>query len=377
MRKLFEPMQLRDVVLKNRIVIPPMAMYQAGPDGRATDWHLVHYGRLAMGGASMVMLESTAIEADGRIGHACIGLYEDGHVEPLRRIAELIRAEGSVAAIQINHTGRKGSWRRPWDGYTFLDQEDIDLRGEHPWPVAGPSPVPVKEGRGDPQEMDTADIRANIAAWAEAARRADRAGFDVLEIHAAHGYLINQFLSPISNRRQDHYGGSLQRRMRFALEVAEAVGDAWPAHKPLLVRISAVDGVEGGWSLDDSVELSRELALRGVDAIDCSSGGIGGLATVSRVPRGPGFQLSFSERIRHEVGIPTIGVGLIRTPDHAAEAIDEGRADIIAIGREALVNPNFPSAARTQLDPERGYQDWAPAVGWWLDKRDSSLRART
>lgn len=377
MTALLDPITLSGVTLNDRIAISPMATYKAGRDGRASDWHLAHYGRFALGGASMVMVESTAVEADGRIGYACLGLYDDGQIAPLKRIADLLRDQGSVPAIQLNHTGRKGSWRRPWDGYSFLDDDDVRLRDEEPWQVSGPSAIPVKEGRDAPIEMTGEDIQANIRGWAGAAARADEAGFDLLEIHAAHGYLINQFLSPIANQRTDEYGGSLEKRMRFALEVVDAVREVWPERKALSVRISAVDGVEGGWELDDSISLARALKDHGVDIIDCSSGGIGGLAMVTRVPRGPGFQLPFSERIRDEAQIPTVGVGLITQPQQAADVIDAGKADIVAVGREALVNPNWPAATRLALHPQRGYETWEPTFGWWLDKREKSLRATT
>lgn len=375
MTKLFEPMQIRDTTLQHRIVIPPMAMYSATPEGCATDWHLVHYGRLAMGGAAMVVVESTAVEDRGRIGYACLGLYDDRQIDPLRRVASAIRSQGSVPAIQLNHTGRKGSWRRPWDGYCALTEDDIHLRSEAPWEVISPSPIPLSPERENPHEMSEEDIRQNIELWCDAARRADVAGFEVLEIHAAHGYLVHQFLSPLSNQREDSYGGDLQRRMRFALELVEALRSVWPASKPLFVRLSAVDGKDGGWTLDDSVKLSRELVARGVDVIDCSSGGLGGSATNARIPRGPGYQIPFAQRIRTDTGALTMGVGLITTPEQAAEVIDHERADLVAIGREALVSPNWADLARTRLDPGAGYSEWHDQFGWWLDKREQSLQA--
>lgn len=373
MADLFDPITFRGVTLAHRIVIPPMAMYRATPDGCATDWHLVHYGRYALGGASMVMVESTAVEEVGRIGYACLGLYHDRHIAPLKRISDFLRAEGSVPAIQINHTGRKGSWSRPWDGYTKLTEKDAE-RGEHPWEVHGPSALPVAEGAQVPKVYSRDHIARVVRSWAEAARRADEAGFDILEIHGAHGYLINQFLSPISNHRSDEYGGSLENRMRLPLEIAEAVRAAWPAEKPLFLRVSSVDAVEGGWTMDETVALSHEMKKRGVDLIDCSSGGIGGSATITRVPREPGFQVPFAERVRREVGIPTIAVGLITEAEHAREIIQSGASDLVAIGREALVDPNWPCAARTELLPERGHADWPKESGWWLDRRTMSIR---
>jgi 2,4-dienoyl-CoA reductase-like NADH-dependent reductase (Old Yellow Enzyme family) len=375
MTRLFAPLALRGVTLRHRIVIPPMVMYRAGRDGLANDWHLVHYGRLAMGGASMVIVESTQVEERGRIGYADLGLWNDGQIAPLRRVAEFIEAQDCVAGIQLNHAGRKAGWRRPWDVYIPLDEEDARVRGEPPWPTVGPSAIAVSTDKAAPCELGVGDIREIAGAFAAAARRAHRAGFRVLEIHAAHGYLIHQFLSPLSNVRGDGYGGSLPARMRFALEVAQAVREAWPHDKPLLVRVSCVDGIEGGWSLDDTVVLASELKARGVDVIDCSSGGLGGSATVTRLPRGPGFQVPFAERVRREAGMTTIAVGLITTPELAAEIVDDGHADIVAIGREALVDPNWPSAARTHLEPERGFAHWPRESGWWLDRRLESLHA--
>lgn len=375
MADILDPIRLRGIELSHRIIIPPMATYRATRDGMATDWHFVHYGRFAMGGAALVMVESTAVSAMGRIGYACIGLWSDAHIAPLRRIADFIRGLGSVPAIQINHTGRKGSWRRPWDGYTSLDGEDMALRGEAAWQTHGPSPIPVSEGAHAPAALTQDEIAAIVQDWADAARRADAAGFDVLEIHAAHGYLLNQFLSPVANRRTDLYGGSLENRMRLTLEVAEAVRAVWPDDKPLFLRVSAVDGVEGGWTLEETVVLSTELGKRGVDLIDCSSGGIGGSATVMRLPRDPGFQVPFSRRVREETGIPTIAVGLITEPQHARDIIRSGGGDIVAIGREALVNANWPDMARTALAPGTGHGHWMKEVGWWLDRRILSIGA--
>jgi 2,4-dienoyl-CoA reductase-like NADH-dependent reductase (Old Yellow Enzyme family) len=369
---LFSPLTLRGVTLRHRITIPPMLMYRAGHDGLATPWHQVHYGRLALGGAAMVMLESTAITEQGRVGYADLGLWSDQQVAPLRSIADFIKAEGCVPAIQINHSGRKGGIRRPWDVYIPLNEEDA-ARGEPPWPVIGPTDVPYTHGAQVPRPMALEDIRQVTLDWASAARRADAAGFEVLEIHAAHGYLLHQFLSPLSNTREDAYGGSLMGRMRLTLEVVAAVRAAWPQEKPLFVRLSCVDGVDGGWSLDDSVVLARKLRTLGVDLIDCSSGGIGGSATNSRVPRGAGFQVPFADRIRREAGIPTQAVGLITHPTLAAEVIGQGRADLVAIGRQALVDPNWPNAATLSLHPEGGYAQWPPETGWWLDKRDLSI----
>lgn len=372
MTALFDPLALRGVTLRHRLVISPMCSYHAAHDGRATDWHFAHYARFALGGAAMVMTEATSVAADGRHCYSDLGIWSDDHIAPLRRIADFLKDHDCMPAIQLQHAGRKASARRPWDGGKPLNDEDRRLRGEPPWPAIGPSPIAYAEGAPVPREMSVADVRHNIEQWVQAARRGTAAGFEVLEIHAAHGYLINQFLSPVANQRTDGYGGDLHRRMRFAVEVAEAVRGAWPQDKPLIVRVSAVDV---DWSLEDTVILARALKAVGVDAIDCSSGGIGGPVVNARVARGAGFQVPFAERVRHEAGIPTIAVGLITEPEQAAEIVDNGRADLVAIGREALVNPNWPSAARTRLQPQAGYAHWAAPSGWWLDRRIESIAA--
>jgi len=376
MTALFAPFTQRGVTMKNRIVISPMCTYSCGADGLATDWHFAHYGRFAMGGAGMVMLEATSILAKGRHCYSDLGIWSDEHIPQLRRIAQFIKAQDSVAAIQLQHAGRKASAGRPWHGAKPLGEEDILLRGEHPWPVVGPSPIPYAEGAPVPSELTLAEMDELKAAWVAATQRALAADFDVVEIHAAHGYLLNQFLSPLSNQRSDRYGGDLAGRMRWPLEVVQAVRAAWPEDKPLYVRVSAVDGAEaGGWTLDETVAFARELKALGVDLIDCSSGGIGGGATMSRLARSPGFQVPFAERVRTEAEVPTIAVGLIMTPELAAEIVDLGRADLVAIGREVLVDPNWPCSARTHLQTERGYNDWPGHSAWWLEKRAQILRS--
>lgn len=372
MTRLFETFALRDVTLKNRVVIAPMCTY-ASTDGFASDWHFAHYAKLAMGGAAMVITEATSVSADGRHSYADLGIWQDDHVPGLRRITDFLKSEGCVPAIQLQHAGRKASARRPWHGASPLDGEDVTERGEHPWQTVGPSETLYCPEASVPTVLDHDGIRAIIAEWVAATRRAVAAGFEVVEIHAAHGYLLNQFLSPIANQRNDEYGGDTRGRMRLTLEVVEAVRAAWPQDKPLMVRLSCVDAVDGGWTLDETVELATELKARGVDAIDCSSGGIGGSATMNRIARGPGFQVPFARRVRQDAQIATIAVGLIITPEQAAEVVDDGSADLVAIARQALVDPNWPNAARTRLLPDDGYRHWGRMAGWWLDKRASIL----
>lgn len=372
MTQLFSPFRLRAVEIPNRIVLPPMCQF-AAVEGVANEKHFAHYARFALGGMGLIIVESTAVDRSGRISYGELGLWNDAQISPLRRITSFIADQGAIAAIQLGHGGRKAAQRRPWHGGA-LNETDT-ARGEPPWPVVGPSALPVDNGWPCPTALDHGAIRRLVNAWREAACRAGEAGFDAVEIHAAHGYLPHQFLSPLSNVRADAYGGDRSGRMRFLLEIAEAVRDVWPNDKPLLVRVSAVDGLDGGWNLDDTVALAQELKLRGVDAIDCSSGGLVGSSLNSRIPRGPGFQVPFAERVRREAGIPTIAVGLIQTAQLAAQIVDTGQADLVAVGREALIDPNWALRARTELMPERGYADWPVETGWWLERRKASVTA--
>ncbi|MBF9032693.1 NADH:flavin oxidoreductase/NADH oxidase [Rhodobacterales bacterium HKCCE2091] len=374
MTGLSSPIDLRGQVLRNRVMISPMCTYSCAADGLATDWHFVHYGRFALGGAGMVMLEATSVVPEGRHCYSDLGIWSDAHVPPLARIAGFIRSQGAVPAIQLQHAGRKGSARRPWHGGGPMSDEDLRDRDEAPWQTVGPSAVALRPDAPVPRELDEAGMDGIRQAFVDAARRAVDAGFGAVEVHAAHGYLLNQFLSPIANHRTDGWGGSLANRMRFPLSVVEAVRAAIPDDTALIVRVSAVDGVDEGWTLGESVMFARELRARGVDAIDCSSGGIGGAATMNRLARSPGFQVPFAEAIRREAGIATIAVGLILTPEQAERAVAGGRTDIVAIGREALANPNWPNAALTALGGSGDYDHWPPNVGWWLGRRADIIR---
>ncbi|HEX4928748.1 MAG TPA: NADH:flavin oxidoreductase/NADH oxidase [Burkholderiales bacterium] len=372
---LFTPLRLRGVEAKNRIVVSPMCQYSAR-HGFVTDWHLVHLGKFAQGGAGIVFVEATAVESRGRITHGDVGLWDDGHVSGLARIAGFIKEQGALPALQLAHAGRKASMARPWQGNGPLTQDDI-ARGEEPWPIVAPSPKPLDEGWLVPQAFAEADFREVREAFAAAAHRAHRAGFEVLEVHAAHGYLLHSFLSPIANLRRDEYGGAREDRMRFPLEVIGAVRDTWPAEKPLFVRVSSIDDVEGGWTLDDTVAFARQLGAIGVDVVDCSSGGIAGSATAATrtlLARVPGFQLPFAERIRKESGVRTMAVGLILTAQQAEEALRAGRADLIAVGREALYDPNWPLHAAQALRADPDMARWPVQYGWWLTRRESLLR---
>ena len=329
---LFSPFQLRGLALPNRIVVSPMCQYSA-VDGSASDWHLIHLGHLALGGAAMLCIEATAVEAIGRITHGCLGLYSDDNERALERVLSTVRKHSPIKlAIQLAHAGRKGSSEAPWRGGMLIPPE----RGG--WQPVAPSALPHLPDEPSPAPLEKAERARVRAAFAAAAVRAHRLGFDAMELHAAHGYLLHEFLSPLANRRDDIYGGTLENRMRFPLEVFEAVREAWPAGKPLGVRVSSTDWVAGGWDIEDSIAFARELKRRGCDWIDCSSGGV---SPQQKIPVGPGYQVPFAKRIRAEVGMATVAVGLISDPRHAEAIIAGGEADLIALARAMLYDPRW------------------------------------
>ena len=339
MAHLFESLQLRDVKLHNRIGIPPMCQYSAD-EGVAADWHFVHYGSRAVGGAALMILEATAVAPEGRISPGDLGLWQDGQVEGLARIAEFARRQGCIAAVQLAHAGRKASVGLGWQAQQVLAAADGG------WPVVGPSAIPFGEGYACPQALDQAGIDRVIEQFAAAARRAREAGFQVVEIHAAHGYLLHQFLSPLSNQRNDAYGGSFANRTRLVRQVVEAVRCEWPQSLPLLIRLSATDWLDGGWNADETVALCRTLKDLGVDLIDVSTGG---LLPTAKIPAGPGFQTEFAARVRHEAGVPTAAVGLITSPAQADHIVRSGQADMVLLGREMLRDPYWPLHAAQAL----------------------------
>jgi 2,4-dienoyl-CoA reductase-like NADH-dependent reductase (Old Yellow Enzyme family) len=331
MPNLFSPLTLRNLTFRNRITMSPMCMYSSLQDGLATDWHMGHYHARAIGGAGLLITEATAVEPPGRISPNDLGLWDNGQVEPLARIVRLVQSEGAAIGVQLAHAGRK-AWSRS--------------KGEGPEVPVAPSPIPFGSQWATPHQLTEAGIERIVVSWQAAASRALTAGFDVIEIHAAHGYLLHQFLSPLSNQRTDSYGGSLSNRMRILLRVTEVVRQVWPQEKPLFVRVSATDWVEGGLEPDDIVLVARELGKRGVDLIDCSSGG----ASPQQVPKtGPGYQVPFAEKIRKEAGMATAAVGLITTAELADEIVRNGRADLVALGRELLRHPYWPLAAAQDL----------------------------
>lgn len=353
MTQLLSSLALRGVTLRNRTVVSPMCQYSAR-HGLANDWHLVHLGRFALGGFGLVIVEATGVTPEGRISYGDMGLWNDDQIAPLARIAAFLKSNGAAAGIQLAHAGRKASTPVPWRGrFDETEAEKLEL-GFEAWTPLAPSALihADKPGFTTPRAMSEDDIAETINAFVAAARRADRAGFDTIEIHGAHGYLINQFLSPLANQRTDRYGGSRENRMRFAIEVTEAVRSAWPAEKPLLVRLSVTDGSPGGWGVEDSVHLAAELIRLGVDVIDCSSGGFEGYS----VKPHPLYQVPFAHAVR-EAGIKTMAVGLIAEPADAEALLQRGDADLVAFARGALDDPNWPlHAARTLGVP--GHDLW-------------------
>ena len=342
MVKLFQPLALRSVTLKNRIVVSPMCQYSA-QDGFANDWHLVHLGSRAVGGAGLIIQEATAVSAEGRISPEDLGIWKDEHVPMLRRINEFITAQGCVPGVQLAHAGRKASTHRPWSGEGTVPQ------GEGGWSVVGAGSTAFNDNYPVPTALDAAGIQKVVADFRAAAQRTLEAGFKVIELHAAHGYLLHQFLSPLSNQRRDEYGGSFENRVRLLLEVVAATREVWPEELPLIVRLSATDWTEGGWNADESVQLSALLKTRGVDLIDCSTGGN---VPKAPIPVGPGYQVQFAERIRQEAQILTGAVGLITTPAEAEAILANGQADLVLLAREFLREPYFPLLAAQDLGVE-------------------------
>jgi 2,4-dienoyl-CoA reductase-like NADH-dependent reductase (Old Yellow Enzyme family) len=331
MTDLFAPLTLRGLTLRNRILMPPMCMYSAEPDGIATDWHLSHYHARAQGGVGLILTEATAVEPRGRISINDLGLWDDAQVAPFARIAKLIHKEGAALGVQLAHAGRKA-----WSAE----------RGFGPETPVAPSAVAYNDESNTPHALTLDEIDELVQRWQMAARRAEAAGLDVIEVHGAHGYLIHEFLSPLSNRRDDAYGGDLHNRMRFLLRIVDAVRAVWPAEKPLFVRLSASDWIDGGLTLDDTVVVARALRGHGVDLIHCSGGGMSG----ARPPAvGPGYMIPYAECIRREAGIPTAAVGLITEPEMADAIIRNGQADLVALGRELLRHPHWPLDAARAL----------------------------
>lgn len=377
---LFSPYTLRGVTFPNRIVLAPMQMYMTGPDGLATDWHFQHLAKYALGGFGTVMTEALIVEPRGRSTYGDCGIWSDDHIAPLRRISDFLHDRGVVAAAQLHHVGPKASRQRPFEGLQPLGATEA-AKGEVPWQPVSSSPGRSISEYHEPKQLTVDEIRELVEAYAQAARRVDKAGYDVLDIHAAHGYLIHSFLSPVANMRTDEYGGDINGRMRFALEIAEAVRAAWPSNKPILYRISCVDWRKDlddrtdGWTIEDSFVLARELKKRGIDVVDCSSGGIRAANSVmdyakKRKKLARGHQVPYAEAIRREADVPTMAVGVILDGPQAEAILQAGQADLIAIGREALFNPHWGLHAAQALGADPEWAHWPPSYGWWLELRE-------
>lgn len=339
MAKLFEPLQIKSIQLKNRIVVSPMCEYSS-VDGFSNDWHLVHLGSRAVGGAALIITEATAVSPEGRISPDDLGLWKDEHIEGLKRIVSFIESQNSIAGIQLAHAGRKASHSSPWKGAEMLTNE------QGGWQTVAADTIPYKEGDIPPIALDKAGIEKVKSDFKAAAIRALQAGSKVIEIHAAHGYLLHEFYSPLSNHRNDEYGGSFENRIRLLIEVVDVVKEVWPEILPLFVRISASDWTEGGWTIEESVELAKVLKQKNVDLIDCSTGGN---VPKAKIPVGPGYQVQFAEVIKREAGILTGAVGIITKPEQAEEIIASGKADVVIMAREFLRNPYFPLHAAKAL----------------------------
>jgi 2,4-dienoyl-CoA reductase-like NADH-dependent reductase (Old Yellow Enzyme family) len=367
---LFTPLTIRDVTFRNRVVVAPMHQY-AAKEGFATDWHLMNAGKYAAGGAGVVMVESTKVERRGSGTVGDLGLWKDEFIPGLARITTFIKAQGATPAIQIGHSGRKARLTRPWEGQQPLTADHPEMWDWEGWDLVAPSAIAHSDRMPMPRALSRDELPEFIANWGDAAARADKAGFEVLEIHGAHGYMLHQFLSPVANRRNDEYGGTDLNRMRLPLEVAECVRANWPAHKPLFMRLSCED--DAGWGPEQSVILSRELKARGVDVIDCSGGGILERSPMDSVrARKYGYQVPYAEKIRAETGIMTMAVGHIVHADQAEAILQSGHADLIAIARELMYNPNWPMDAAQKLGADPDFTIVPPALGWWLGKRAKS-----
>jgi 2,4-dienoyl-CoA reductase-like NADH-dependent reductase (Old Yellow Enzyme family) len=365
---LFTPLKLRGVTAPNRSVVSPMVQYRA-TDGEVNDYHLVHLGKFALGKFGIVFTENCAIEPRGRVTQGDLGMWDDSQIAGHKRLVAFIKGEGALAGTQITHSGRKGSTPRSFDKPGQLGPEGA---GWQKWEVVGPSELSAAEGWPIPRQLGVAEIEKLVQKFGEAAKRADAAGYDVIEIHGAHGYLLAQFLSPISNTRNDQYGGDRAGRMRFPLAAARAVRSNWAERKPMFIRVSTVDGA-GGWEVEDTVVFAKALKELGVDVIDCSSGGLTGLSTALPVKRSLGFQVPFSAAVKRQAGITTMAVGLILDGPQAEAILQAGDADLIAIGRQALYDPFWALHAAQELSCDSDFELWNPEYGWWLDKRKNNL----
>lgn len=368
---LFSPVALRGLQPRNRLVVSPMCQYSA-VNGFANDWHFAHLARFALGGFGIVMVEATAVTETGRITHGDLGLWNDAQIAALARIAKFLRDNGAVPAIQLGHAGRRAASQRPWEGDGPLTEADAQAGGDASWPVVAASAMAHRPNYQVPLALGEASLEAIRQDWRSATQRALQAGFDIVEVHAAHGFLLNSFLSPLANLRDDRYGGDFEGRIRFPLEVIAIVREVWPQDKSVFVRVSATDWVEGGWTGDDTVVFAKRLRELGVDVVDCSSGGIG----YPTPPLAPDYQTRYAARVHRESGIKSMAVGLISEPVAAQALVADGHADLIALGREALHNPQWPLHAQRALGADPlGYELWPIQAGHWLRNRERARQA--
>ncbi len=361
---LFSPLTLRGLTLKNRIVVAPMCQYSA-KDGHLTDWHYQHHSRFALGGVGLAFFEATGVTKNGRITPGCTGIWDDNQIPAYTKIIDIYKSHGCAVGIQIGHSGRRGSCTRPWDGAVPITSDDA----EPGWQIVGPSPIPEREGYPVPRGLTKAEIGELVEDFTAGAERALKAGFDTVEVHGAHGYLLHSFMSPVSNHRMDEFGGSLENRMRLPLMVSKAVREVWPDDLPVFYRASCVDNVEGGLVLEDTIALAKELKKIGIDVVDCSSGGMSGPSTLAEKNQGPGFQVPYSDAIRSGADISTIAVGLIVDPEHAENILEEGKADMIALAREFLSDPSWPYRAAIKLGLENPHSVLPDKFGFFLERR--------
>jgi len=366
---LFSSFKIKSKSFRNRIVLSPMCQYKA-KDGVISDWHFQHYSRFAFSGLGAAFVEATGVSPEGRIGHGCTGIWSDSHVEGLSKIAKIFNEYNCLSGIQLAHAGRKASYLRPWDGASPITEND---KVEPAWQTIGPSAIPINNSSPVPKEMTVEDINKVREDFKKAAQRADKAGFDIIEIHGAHGYLLHSFFSPLSNQRNDQYGGSFENRIRFALEIIADIKSFWPDNKPLFYRLSSIDAPGQGANLEDNIRLAKSLKSVGVDVIDCSSGGITGSPVLTKSKIIPGFQVPYSEKIKKDAEISSMAVGAIISADQANEIISNKRADLVAIGRELLADTQWVYKAATYFNLENA-KDYLPdSYSFYLSRRDEYL----
>ena len=366
---LFSSFKIKSKSFRNRIVLSPMCQYKA-KDGVMSDWHFQHYSRFAFSGLGAAFVEATGVSPEGRIGHGCTGIWSDSHVEGLSKVAKIFNEYNCLSGIQLAHAGRKASYLRPWDGASPITEND---KVEPAWQTIGPSAIPINNSSPVPKEMTVEDINKVREDFKKAAQRADKAGFDIIEIHGAHGYLLHSFFSPLSNQRNDQYGGSFENRIRFALEIIADIKSVWPDNKPLFYRLSSIDAPGQGANLEDNIMLAKSLKSVGVDVIDCSSGGITGSPVLTKSKIIPGFQVPYSEKIKKDAEISSMAVGAIISADQANEIISNKRADLVAMGRELLADTQWVYKAATYFNLENA-KDYLPdSYSFYLSRRDEYL----